>query len=410
MKLFVDLRYVRGYPLATHQSMGRGPLWPMRHVAVLEQAYAAEEYERPKGQAGFWDAVAGRLLQGTGHDYGRNRVRSKMNGILAASGRHSSSPPPPPGGTASASRHHDGSLSEPPAAAGAQQHADGGGECGRFADEDDVSDTLPAPDTSDSPPRHGGDFWALTTVVSSKFPLCDIGRQTDPVQLLNKGAKTAQISVQGRTFHVAMEAICCGAASEFLTMGAGVSRKRASEMKRLAKQHRRVVPVSAGLPLVAVERTPAGPETRGWMMPVGLAWAPHTLGDLLDPGALVTGHLCSTEPPTREAWRRECEEADGRGTDHKHRRPWNHDRAIVGHRQGKVRKGGRYVLIAKEWSKRLPRCHASIAKGVKSHALSMGRFGPSLDHSAGNDTEAVASAPPPKRRTTQMVIPRRKQP
>ena len=48
-----------------------------------------------------------------------------------------------------------------------------------------VSDTLPAPDTSDSVPRNGDDFWALTTVVSSKFPLSDMGRRTDPVQLLN---------------------------------------------------------------------------------------------------------------------------------------------------------------------------------------------------------------------------------
>ena len=123
---------------------------------------------------------------------------------------------------------------------------------------------------------------------------------------------------------------------------------------------------------------------------------------------MVTGHLCSDEPATREAWRQKCEKEGGRVTDWQRGRPWNHDRAIVGRRRGGVKEGGRYVFIAREWLKGLPKCHASIAKGVQSHALSKGRFGASVDNSGGDDAVAAAPARPPMPRTTKMVIPRRK--
>ena len=69
----------------------------------------------------------------------------------------------------------------------------------------------------------------------------------------------------------------------------------------------------------------------------------------LDPGALVTGHLCSDEPATREAWRQKCEKEGYCATNRQRGRPWNHDKAIAGLRRGGVHKGGRYALIARKW-------------------------------------------------------------
>jgi hypothetical protein len=56
-------------------------------------------------------------------------------------------------------------------------------------------------------------------------------------------------------------------------------------------------------------------------------------------------------------------------------------------------------LIGREWLRGLPKCYASIAKGVQSHAMSMGRFSPSVDSSGGDD--AMQAAPPPRRSRAQ---------
>ena len=105
------------------------------------------------------------------------------------------------------------------------------------------------------------EFHAYTVVVSPAFQLRDYDRLTDPVELLQKGAKVIAIAVGDEVYYAAAEAMCCGATTNFLRLACNASPKEARDMKAAAKG-RHLISISAEHPLAAVQKHDGGHRTR----------------------------------------------------------------------------------------------------------------------------------------------------